>query len=234
MKVIWIIVLVLAVVAGWFIVVPVVAPGVTEKTVVRDAQVTVGDTCAIMNQSDLALMMYENALSANTSDTTILKKKGALLIRCGRVSEAETVYQQVLSQTPNDTTALIKTGDSLARQGNLTGAIAYYNAALALNPSDATTLLKKGDAYLVMSMAETQRLQNIARNLSKQPGTSASPPATSAQSLDQMDSYQQAMASYQKAMEIDPKLSVIVSTRVLSASQNQVSSYQDILNNMGS
>jgi len=231
MKLITIIVLVLVVVVGWFVVVPLVAPGVTEKSVVRDTQVVMGDTLDMCNQSELALMMYDNALSANTSDTVILKKKGAMLIKCGRANEAATIYQQVLSQNPGDTTALIKTGDSLVRQGNLTEAIAYYDAALAINPRDANTLLKKGDAYLVMSVAETN---NFKVGKITDTGVTGSQAQSSAQQIETQQSYQNAMTAYQKAMEIDPKLSLIISTRVMSATQSQVSSYQDILNNMNS
>jgi tetratricopeptide (TPR) repeat protein len=230
MKLISIIILVLIVAVGWFVVVPMVAPGVTEKTVVRDAQVTLGDTCALMNQSELALTMYEGALSANATDPVLLKKKGAMLIKCGRANEAETIYQQVLSQNANDTVALIKTGDSMVKQGKLTEAITYYDAALAISPRDASTLMKKGDAYLVMSVAETQNLKVGSITDS---GTSAGTQApSSAQQMETMQSYQNAMTAYQKAMEIDPKLSLMISTRVMGATQTQVSSYQDILNNI--
>jgi len=228
MKLISIIALVLVIVVGWFVVVPMVAPGVTEKTVVRDAQVFLGDTCAASNQSELALSMYEGALTMNATDPVILKKKGSMLLKCGRASEAETVYQQILSRDPNDVTALVKTGDSLASKGSLTEAIRYYDAALAINPEDASTLVKKGDAYLMMSMAETQKLSAAAKGLTDQAGSA---PVVQMQNAN---SYQEAMSSYQKAMQIDPKLSVVVSARVMTATQSQVSGYQDILNNMNS
>jgi len=35
-------------------------------------------------------------------------------------------------------------------------------------------------------------------------------------------------------MEIDPKLSVVVSTRILGATQNQVNSYQSLMNDVQS
>ena len=228
MKLITIIILVLVIVVGWFVAVPMIAPDVTEKIVVRDAQVFLGDTCATANQSELALSLYEGALSMNATDPVILKKKGAMLIKCGRPTEAETVYQQILSQDPHDITALVKTGDSLASKGSLTEAVRYYDAALAINPEDASTLVRKGDAYLMMSMAETQKLPATARGLSDQTA-----PASAAQ-MQNMNSYQEAMNSYQKAMQIDPKLSVIVSARVMTATQSQVSGYQDILNNLNS
>ena len=230
MKVIWIIVLFLIVVAGWFVVVPAVAPGVTEKTVMRDAQVTLGDTMAVMNQSELALMMYDNALSMNASDTIILKKKGEMLLKTGQSQEAAKIYEQVLSQNNNDPAALMRMGDSQVKAGNLDKALSYYDAALAINPDDSKLLLKKGDTYLLMSAAEIQKLQAAAQALAKQPGT-AGYQQSSTISLESQQSYQNAMTSYQKAMQIDPKLSVIVSARVMTATQNQVASYQNLLNN---
>lgn len=228
MRLITIIIVVLVIVVGWFVAVPMFAPDVTEKTVVRDAQVFLGDTCATANQSELALTLYDGALTMNATDPAILKKKGSMLIKCGRATEAETVYQQILSQDPNDVTALVKTGDNLASKGSLTEAIRYYDAALAINPQDASTLVKKGDAYLMMSMAENQKLTTAAKSLNDPTG-----PAPAVQ-MQNMNSYQEAMNSYQKAMQIDPKLSVIVSARVMTATQSQVSTYQDILNNLNS
>jgi len=230
MKVIWIIVLLLIVVAGWFVVVPAVAPGVTEKTVMRDAQVTLGDTMAVMNQSELALMMYDNALSINASDTIILKKKGEMLLKTGQSQEAAKIYEQVLSQNNNDPAALMRMGDSQVKAGNLDKALSYYDAALVINPDDSKLLLKKGDTYLLMSAAEIQKLQAAAQALAKQPGT-AGYQQSSTISLESQQSYQNAMTSYQKAIQIDPKLSVIVSARVMTATQNQVASYQNLLNN---
>ena len=158
MKLKWIILLVAVAIVGVFVVLPIVAPTVTEKTVVRDAQVALGDTCALMNQSEMALSMYDNALSVNATDPVILKKKGEMLIKTGRVSEAETVYQQVLSQNKNDTTALMRTGDSLVRQGNLKEALSWYDAALAVNPVDSKIWMRKGDTYLIMSVEENEKL----------------------------------------------------------------------------
>ena len=231
MKVFWIIVILLAVIAGGFVVVPALAPQVTEKTVMRDAEVTVGDTMAAMNQSELALTMYDYALSANTSDTVILKKKGEMLLKTGQSGEAAKIYEQVLSQDNNDPTALMRMGDSQVKAGNLDTALSYYDAALAITPDDSKILMKKGDTYLLMSSLELQKLQAAAKALAQQPGTPGYQPASSAGQVDSMQSYQNAMTAYQKAMQIDPKLSVFISARVMSATQNQVASYQELLNN---
>ncbi|MDD1687491.1 tetratricopeptide repeat protein [Methanoregula sp.] len=230
MKLKWIILLVVVAIVGIFVVLPAVAPAVTEKTVVRDAQVSLGDTFAIMNQSELAISMYDNALSVNATDAVILKKKGEMLIKTGRVNEAETVYRQVLSQDGSDTTALMRAGDSLVRQGSLNEALSYYDAALAVNPMDSKIWMRKGDTYLIMSVEENKKLQAAAKALSV-PLSSPNYQPSSAIQYESMQSYKEAMASYQKAMEIDPKLSVMISARILTATQNQVAGYQDLLKN---
>jgi tetratricopeptide (TPR) repeat protein len=233
MRVKWIVFLVLIILAMVFFILPTYAPTVTVKSVVQGARVTSGDTLLLLNQSDYALTLYDSALAENASDPMILKKKGEALIKCGRIQDAEQVYQQVLSQDGNDTAALVRKGDTLYQQGNLKGALSYYDQAIAVKPDDAHTWMRKGDALLMISIDEGQKLHEVAKGLSKQPGDSGYHPI-SAEQLESMDSYQKAVESYQKAMEIDPKLSVVVSTRILGATQNQVNSYQSLMKDVQS
>jgi tetratricopeptide (TPR) repeat protein len=228
MRLKWIVLLAVVVIIMVFFILPTYAPNITTKSVIRDSQAVAGDTLVLMNQSELAITLYDGALAENASDSVLLKKKGEALTKCGRVNEAEQVYRQVLSRNVNDTTAMVKMGDTLCRQGDLTGALSYYNAALAVKPDDAMTWLRKGDTLMAMSTEETQKLQSVAKSLSKQPGSPGYQPV-SADQLQSMDSYKKAAESYQKAMEIDPKLSVVVSARLMAATQNQVSNYQSLM-----
>lgn len=232
MKVISLILWVVLILAVIFVGIPAFAPTITAKSVMYKSQVTCGDALVMMNQSEYAIGMYDNALATNASDTDVLKKKGEALIKCGRITEAGKIFSLVLVQDRNDVTALVRTGDSLSQMGNFTGALFYYDRALALQP-DAKTWLKKGDIFLMMSFEEGQKLHAIAKGLSKQPGSPGYQPVSPDQ-LQSMDSYQKAVQAYQKAMEIDPKLSIIVSARILGATQNQVSSYQSLLNDVQS
>ena len=176
-----------------------------------------------MNQSEIALPFYDNALQMNTTDPVILKKKGEVLIKIGRITDANQVYSQVLTQNGNDTVALVRFGDVLMQQGNYKEALPYYQTALKNNPGNAVVWVKQGDAQLLMSVEDSQKIRAMAKNLSQKPGTTSA----SNDQLVTMESYQDAMKSYQKAIELDPKLSVTVSTRVLGATQNQVNSYSD-------
>nr|WP_321351234.1 tetratricopeptide repeat protein [uncultured Methanoregula sp.] len=228
MRLKWIAFLVIAALLVVFVILPTYAPTITVKSVMRDGKAAAGDALVLMNQSELAVTVYDNALAENASDSVLLKKKGEALTKCGRVQDAEKVYRQVLTQDARDTTAMVRMGDTLCRQGDLTGALSYYDAALAVKPNDAVTLLRKGDTLMAMTAQDQQKLKSIAQGFSKQPGSPGYQPV-SAESLQSMDSYKKAVESYQKAMEIDPKLSVVVSARLLQATQNQVSSYQGLM-----
>ncbi|MFA4860237.1 tetratricopeptide repeat protein [Methanoregula sp.] len=228
MRLYWIVLLFVLLAVGVFVVLPAFAPQVTSQEIIRSSEVTVGDTLCLVNQSELALPFYEYALQVNSTDPVVLKKKGEALIKCGKIGDANVVYTQILSQNKDDTDALVRQGDILVKSGDLNGGVQYYDAALAVNPRNAPVWLKKGDALLVMSMLETEKLKASAKTLALQPG-SANYKASSNDQLVTMDSYKKAVESYQKAQELDPKLALIVSTRLLSATQNQIQSYQDIL-----
>jgi len=230
MRLYWIVLLFALLAVGVFVVLPAFAPQVTSNEIIRSSEVSIGDTLCLVNQSELALPFYEYALQANSTDPVVLKKKGEALIKCGKIGDANQVYNQILSQNKDDADALVRQGDILVKSGDLPGGVKYYEAALAVNPKNAPVWLKKGDALLVLSMQETQKLQAAAKNLAHQPG-SANYQASSNDQLMTMNTYKDAVESYQKAQELDPKLALVVSTRLMSATQNQIQSYQDLLQN---
>jgi tetratricopeptide (TPR) repeat protein len=224
MRVYWVIIFLICLAVGVFVILPAVAPTVTANEMIKTSYVTVGDTFVLLNQSEIALPFYDNALQMNSDDPVILKKKGEALLKSGRITDANLVYTRLLAQNGNDTVALVRFGDVLMQQGDFKGAVGYYDTALRINPENAVVWLKQGDAQLIMSIDENQKLHAIAKNLSKQPGSTNYQPASNDQ-LVTMESYKNAVASYQKAIELDPKLSIIISTRILGATQNQVNSY---------
>jgi tetratricopeptide (TPR) repeat protein len=200
---------------------------------IKTSDVMLGDTFSILNQSEIAVPFYDNALQMNSDDPAILKKKAEALLKSGRIIDANNVYTQILSQNGNDTVALVRLGDVLMQQGDLKGAVGYYDKALKIDPGNANVWFKKGDAQLLMSIDETQKLHAAAKNLSNQPD-SPNYKAGSNDQLESMESYKNAVESYQEAMKLDPKLSIIVSARILVATQNQVNSSQSLLNDIQS
>jgi protein O-GlcNAc transferase len=224
MRVYWVILFFIFLAVGVFIILPAIAPKVTENEMIKTSYITLGDTFVILNQSEIAVPFYDNALQMNPEDPVILKKKGEALLKSGRITEANLLYNRVLAQDGNDTVALVRFGDVLMQQGDFKEALGYYDTALKINPENGVVWLRQGDALLLMSVEENQKLHAIAKNLSKQPGSTNYQPASNDQ-LVTMESYKKAVASYQKAIELDPRLSMIVSARVLGAAQNQVNSY---------
>lgn len=228
MKTKWILLLVLLIIIGGIVILPCIAPSVTPKNIVRGAEMTTGDAFMIANQSEIALGCYEQALRLCPDDNEILKKKADALVRSGKTLEAGTIYAQVLAGNANDTAALVRAGDLLYRGGNYTDAISYYHTAITIQPDNARTWIKEGDAYLMLSIQEEQRLHEVAKNLGKTSGTS------SAVSIGSMDSYKTAVADYQKAMALDPKLTMEISAKLMGITQYQVNDYASLLNDLQS
>ena len=65
----------------------------------------------LVNQSGMALVLYDDALTANPGDPVLLKKKAEALIHSGQTGKAEQIYQQLFSANPNDPEVLVRMGD---------------------------------------------------------------------------------------------------------------------------
>jgi tetratricopeptide (TPR) repeat protein len=232
MRIKWIIIIVAFLAAGWLILVPALDPVVHFDNYTKNADIAVGDTLSLMNRPDWAQYWYDRALAITPGDQDVQKKKGEVYLKTGKVREAEQIFDSVLNINQNDTAALLRKGDILLQDGNFTGAIEYYDNVLAANPSDANTLVRKGDALLYLSIDQQSGLRRYARNISQYSRSGENTPIASYEGLRAMDSYRESIDCYQKAMQIDPKLSVFISGRILSATMNQVNEYQNILNDL--
>jgi tetratricopeptide (TPR) repeat protein len=195
----WILLLALALIAGIVVVLPLLAPGVTPAGIVQDGQATAGDAFMLVNQSGIALTLYDNALAANPGDPVLLKKKAEALIGSGQTGEAEQIYQQLFSQYPNDTAVLVRMGDFSYGNGDYSGAISYYDTALAIQPENAQIMMRDGDANLMLAATQYQEQHAVF--------------------LESLDSYRKALDEYAQAEKIDPRLSPVVSARTLAADQ---------------
>jgi tetratricopeptide (TPR) repeat protein len=195
----WILLLALAIIAGIVFVLPLLAPGVTPAGIVQDGQATAGDTFMLVNQSGIALALYDDALAANPGDPVLLKKKAEALIHSGQTGEAEQIYQQLFSANPNDPDVIVRMGDFKYMNGDYTGAIAYYDTALSIQPKNAQILLRDGDACLMLAATQYQEQHAVF--------------------LDSLDSYRKALDEYAQAEKFDPRLSAVVSARTLAADQ---------------
>ncbi len=231
MKMIWVIFWVAILAVAGFILYPIVASSVSPSDMTKNTEVALGDMMAFLKQYDQALMFYDMALQISPDDPVILKKKGEILYKSGKKAEAMQVFNRILDLDRNNTAALTRQGDLLVQQGDLNGALAYYEKAIAADPTDSKVLLRKGDVLLTISMLEQQKLHGVAQNLSKPLGTVNYQPVP-AEQLQSTESYRQVIDSYQKAMQLDPTLSIVVSARMLAATQNQMLNYEQLLKDM--
>ncbi|MGB8218865.1 MAG: tetratricopeptide repeat protein [Methanoregula sp.] len=195
----WILLLALAFIAGIVVVLPILAPGVTPAGIVQDGQATAGDAFMLVNQSGIALILYDDALTANPGDPVLLKKKAEALIHTGQTGEAGQIYQQLFSSNPNDPEILVRMGDFSYWNEDYPGAISYYDTALSIQPKNAQIMLRDGDACLMLAATQYQEQHVIF--------------------LDSLDSYRKALDEYAQAEKLDPRLSAAVSARTLAADQ---------------
>ncbi|MGA2699226.1 MAG: tetratricopeptide repeat protein, partial [Methanoregula sp.] len=195
----WILLLALALIVGIVVVLPLLFPGVTPAGIVQGGQATAGDGFMLVNQSGIALALYNDALATNPGDPVLLKKKAEALIHSGQKGNAEQIYQQLFSSTPNDPAVLVRMGDFSYWNGDYPGAIAYYDTALSIQPKNALILLRDGDACLMLAATQYQEQHAVF--------------------LDSLDSYRKALDEYAQAEKFDPRLSAVVSARTLAADQ---------------
>jgi tetratricopeptide (TPR) repeat protein len=206
----WIILLALALIVGIVVVLPLLAPGLTPAGIVQGGQATAGDGFMLVNQSGIALVLYDDPLAANPGDPVLLKKKAEALIRSGQTGEAEQIYQQLFSANPNDPDVLVRMGDFQYMNRDYPGAIAYYDTALSIQPKNAQILLRDGDACLMLAATQYQEQHAVF--------------------LDSLDSYRKALDEYAQAEKFDPRLSAVVSARTLAADQYEAGgNYQNLV-----
>lgn len=193
------------------------------------ASVAIGDVLTSSNQSGLSLYWYERANADVPNDPDILKRIGDTDIRNGQTDAANQVFDTVLAANNNDTVALQRKGLILTSQGDYSDAVTYYDQVLAQNPNDANTLVMKGDTLMLSSMAQLQNLKDQAQNLGNY---SSSGSDQSGNSIQDTDSYKEAIQCYDRAMLINPALTVPITAKIMSASMAQANAYQNILDDL--
>ncbi len=229
-----IIFLIVIIITGYFLISFVFDPFDHVADYDAKASVAIGDALISANQSNMSMYWFDRAYADLPNDTDILKIRGDAYLRNGQLDQANQAFNEVLTSNSTDTVALQRTGMILTREGNYSGAVTYYDEVLAQNPNDANTLDLKGDALLLSSIAQQQAMQDYTQNISRDFGSGTSASAQSFDSLKMMDSYQEAVQSYNKAMEINPGLTIPITAKIMGATMNQVDEYQKVLNDLNS
>lgn len=228
MRIKWIILAVVLLATGILLFFPHVASSASPSNVVKMSEVTLGDIMTVPLQYHLAVGLYDAALQISPNDPAILQKKGDALSRSGDTLGASGIFKQILIVDPNNTAALTKEGDLLAQQGDLIGALAYYETVHSLDPDEADVLVREGDVHLAFALQEQQKLRDMAHNLSQPLGTPDYQIDQANMSIS-TEHFQDAIQCYEKAIRINPILSVEVSARVLAMAEEQLNTYEELL-----
>lgn len=106
---------------------------------------------------DEALEAYEKALICDPESTWIAKKLPLLLLRLGRVDEAEKQLHQYLLSNPDDITARMILARFFVRKKLYEKAIEQYNDIYRKHPGEHRSLLLIGELYLGLQRFDEAR-----------------------------------------------------------------------------
>jgi uncharacterized RDD family membrane protein YckC len=194
---------------------------------------TAADTVADSKYPEYSLEMYDTAYALEPENPDIQMKRLYVLGSIGRVDEARAYLERMVVMYPNETTPMIYKGDLLIKEGKYPDAVACYEKALSADPKNAKIWVKKGDAHLLMSITSRIEIRDLYRNLTDNPGKYGSvKESVPFDAYQSSQPYQEAIKSYNKAIEIDPMTSIAISGRILSSTQDLVETYEGILKDM--
>ena len=225
----WPEVAVLAFLAG-FMVMMLVAPHLAAHSISLTAG-AVADT----KYPIYATPLYDKAVSLAPDDTGLRMDRVRFMHSLGHDTDARQDLEKIMIMDPNDTAPIMMTGNLLYDQAEYEESIVYFEKALSINQNDAHIWLRKGDADLEISIKEMQKIREKYRTLTA--NSLYSSPSSDASTMDAFRStehYRDAMESYNKAIKIDPFMSVTISSHILASTQTLLNAYEGILDDMGS
>jgi tetratricopeptide (TPR) repeat protein len=89
-----------------------------------------------LNQDARALQLLELLLRREPTNPLFLRKKGQILLKGGRRSEALSVLQQAVQSAHGDPHSYFEVAEALRAQGAYADAIAYYRQGLGVDPKN--------------------------------------------------------------------------------------------------
>ncbi len=107
------------------------------------------EVLAQLNQDARALQLLQHLLRQDPTNPLYLRKKGQLLLKTGRRSEALSALQQAVQGANGDPHSYFEVAEALRAQGAYVDAIAYYRQGLELEPKNR---------YGRLALAETLQL----------------------------------------------------------------------------
>ncbi|MGD0249636.1 MAG: tetratricopeptide repeat protein [Thermoplasmata archaeon] len=94
------------------------------------------EALAQLNQDARALQLLELLLRREPTNPLFLRKKGQLLLKAGRRSEALSALQQAVQSSHGDPHSYFEVAEALRAQGAYADAISYYRQGLGVDPKN--------------------------------------------------------------------------------------------------
>ena len=159
------------------------------------------ETLRSSGQSEAALALYDQLLSANPKDVQSALGKARTYYYDNRLPEAETAYQGVLSIDSTNVAAQRELAAVYTRRANYDAALTLYNPLLSANADDLEALLGRARAYNYSNRlpeAEADYRQLLAK------GNNAEAQGELADILGRRENYTEAIPLYQSAINARP------------------------------
>jgi tetratricopeptide (TPR) repeat protein len=94
------------------------------------------EVMSLLNQEARALQLLDMLLRREPTNPLYLRKRGQLLLRAGRRSEALGVLQQAVQAAHGDPHSYFEVAEALRSQGAYADALTYYRQGLAIDPNN--------------------------------------------------------------------------------------------------
>ncbi|MBR1369124.1 hypothetical protein RJ53_06290 [Methanocalculus chunghsingensis] len=184
-----------------------------------------------LHEYEEAAALYSQAASIDPSSSELLTGLGRCYLMAGDPQAAENAFTEALSLSPADPAALHSRAVTLLAEGRYTEAISDLDALIATYPDSGRARMYRGDAYIHM----TQRYETEMQETHSRPGSGFSEgkaTATTRLTGEASNAYMKAMEDYQKAMELDPRLTPVITMKVMAQYQSQVETYAMIIGSL--
>lgn len=161
-----------------------------------------------------AIDLYNEAVALDPYSSTIWNRLGVAEMKAGRYPDAVVAFQRALDLDPFYAKAWRNKGDALQAQGEFLASNEAYDRALAINSNDLHAILQKGINLQKMGKSgqameaynEVVRLAD--RELRRNPNEAqydATLWANKGEALVRLGRFEEALISYQTAVQINPK-----------------------------
>lgn len=174
------------------------------------AQRLLGDVYTALGQTDAAAKSYDRALAllpaSPNGEATVAVQRGDALVSAGRYAEALAAYESARTADPTQTEPLRGLGNAYFWQGEVEKAAAAYQTWAEMAPEDYEAPLLIGLAYANSARPDQAipALEAASRLAEEKAICDPAPLLVLAGLYWQQNDYDRAIATYQKALAIDP------------------------------